>query len=120
MKSIIAIEATKDGRTIGATVDAAQVANVYAVLSALLHGFEIRIVSVDSRYVSRPINHSADDIFRMVAEHYNVKISFQVFPLEKGGPDFRNDFADYSTAGEMAKLWRSQFKTPYGVASKVE
>lgn len=119
MKAIIAIEITKGGHTIGATVDAAQVANVYSVLSALLHGFEVRIVSINSRYVS-PINHSADGIFRMVAEHYNVKISFQVFPLEKGGPDFRNNFADYNTACEMAKLWRGQFKTPYGVASKVE
>jgi hypothetical protein len=40
--------------------------------------------------------------------------------LEKGGPDFKNDFADYATACEMAELWRDQFKTPYGVASKVE
>lgn len=118
MKSIIAIEITKGGHTMGATVDAAQVANVYTVLAALLHGFEVRIVSINSRYVS-PINHSADDIFRMVEERFHVKISFQVFPLEKGGPDFKNDFADYSTACEMAKLWGSQFKTSYGVCSKV-
>lgn len=117
--SIIAIEINKGGHTIGATVDAAQVASVYTVLSALLHGFNIRIVSIESRYVN-PINHSADDIFRMVRDHFNVKISFQVFPLEKGGPDFRNSFTDYNTAGEMAKLWRGQFKTPYGISSKVE
>ena len=119
MKNNIAIEITRGGHTIGATVNVAKIANVYTVLSALLHGFGVRIVSINSRYVT-PIDHSADDIFRMVEERFNVKTSFQVFPLEKGGPSFRNDFADYSTACEMAKIWGSQFKTPYGISSKVE
>jgi hypothetical protein len=55
----------------------------------------------------------------MVEDAFVVKISFQVFPL-KGGPKFNTDFGSYETAKEMAQLWGSQFKTPYGVSSKVE
>lgn len=118
MKTIIAIKISKDGRCFGATVEAAQVANIYTILSGLLHGFEVRIVGISSQYASVG-NHSVDDFFRMAEERFNIRISFQVFPL-KGGPSFHNDFPTYESALKMAQLWGGQFKTPYGVSSKVE
>ena len=42
-----------------------------------------------------------------------------ITPL-KGGPKFSTNFGSYETAKEMATLWESQFKTPYGISSKVE
>ena len=119
MKNNIAIEITKGGRTTGVVVDMVKAATMYSVLSALLHGFDVQIVDIASVYAKVDPRMTLDSIFNMVEDAFEVKISFQVFPL-KGGPKFNNDFGSYETAKDMATLWGSQFKTPYGVSSKVE
>lgn len=120
MKNNIALEITKGGRTTGVVVDKTQAAAMYTVLSALLHGFDVQIVDIAPRYSAKVDPRTTlDSIFNMVEDAFGVKISFQAFPL-KGGPKFNNNFGSYETAREMATLWESQFKTPYGISSKVE
>lgn len=120
MKNNIAIEITRGGRTTGVVVDMNQSATMYTVLSALLHGFDVQIVDIAPRYSAKADPKTTiDSVFYMVEAVFMVKISFQVFPL-KGGPKFNTSFESYETAKEMATLWGSQFKTPYGVSSKIE
>lgn len=119
MKNNIAIEITKGGRTTGVVINMTQAASMYTVLSALLHGFDVQIVDIASVYAKVDPRTTLDSIFHMVEDAFGVKISFQVFPL-KGGPKFNNDFGSYETAKDMSTLWGSQFKTPYGISSKVE
>lgn len=121
MRNNIAIEITRGGRTTGVVVNMGQAASMYTVLSALLHGFDVQIVDIAPRYSAKADPRTTfDSIFQMVEDEFEVKISFQVFPLLQSGPKFNNDFDSYETAREMATLWRSQFKTPYGISSKVE
>lgn len=121
MKNNIALEITKGGRTTGVIVNMDQVASIYTVLSALLHGFNVQIVDIAPRYSAKADPRTTiDSIFNMVEDSFGVKISFQVFPLLKGGPKFNTDFGSYETAKDMATLWRSQFKAPYGISSKIE
>lgn len=119
MKNNIAIEITRGGRTTGVVIDMVKAAAMYTVLSALLHGFDVQIVDIESAYAKVDPRTTIDSIFNMVEDAFEVKISFQVFPL-KGGPKFNTDFGSYETAKDMATLWGSQFKTPYGVSSKIE
>lgn len=119
MKNNIAIEITRGGRTTGVVIDMVKAASMYTVLSALLHGFDVQIVDIESAYAKADPRTTLDSIFNMVEGAFEVKISFQVFPL-KGGPKFNTDFGSYETAKDMATLWGSQFKTPYGVSSKIE
>ena len=120
MKNNIALEITRGYRTTGVVVNMDQAASMYTVLSALLHGFDVKIVDIKPKYGAKADPRTTlDSIFNMVEDAFGVKISFQVFPL-KGGPKFSNNFGSYETARDMAQLWRSQFKTPYGVSSKVE
>lgn len=120
MKNNIAIEITRGCGTIGVVIDMVNATAMYTVLSALLHGFDIQIVDIAPRYSAKVDPRTTlDSIFNMVEDAFRVKISFQVFPL-KGGPKFNNDFGSYETAREMATLWGNQFKTPYGISSKIE
>ena len=120
MKNNIAIEITMGYRKTGVVVNMCQVAAMYTVLSALLHGFDVKIVDIAPRYSAKADSRTTlDSIFYMVEDAFGVKISFQVFPL-KGGPKFSTNFGSYETAKEMATLWGSQFDTPYGISSKVE
>jgi hypothetical protein len=119
MKNNIALVITRGSRTTGVVIDMVKAATMYTVLSALLHGFDVQIVDIASNSAKADSRTTIDSIFHMVEDAFEVKISFQVFPL-KGGPKFNNDFGSYETAREMATLWGSQFKTPYGVSSKVE
>lgn len=121
MKNNIAIEITKGGHTTGVVIDMVKAATMYTVLSALLHGFDVQIVDIAPRYGAKADPRTTlDSVFNMVEDAFGVKISFQVFPLLKGGPKFNTDFGSYETAKDMATLWGSQFKTPYGVSSKIE
>lgn len=120
MKNNIALEITRGYRTTGVVIDMVKAATMYTVLSALLHGFDVQIVDIAPRYSAKVDSRTTiDSIFHMVEDAFGVKISFQVFPL-KGGPKFNTDFGSYETAKDMATLWGSQFKTPYGISSKVE
>jgi hypothetical protein len=119
MKNNIALVITRGSRTTGVVVDKTQAAAMYTVLSALLHGFDVQIVDIASNSAKADPRTTLDSIFNMVEDAFEVKISFQVFPL-KGGPKFSNNFGSYDTAKDMATLWGSQFKTPYGILSKVE
>lgn len=120
MKNNIALEITKGGRTTGVVIDMVKAATMYTVLSALLHGFDVQIVDIAPRYSAEVDPRTTlDSVFNMVEDAFGVHISFQVFPL-KGGPKFNTDFGSYETAKDMATLWGSQFKTSYGISSKVE
>jgi hypothetical protein len=120
MKNNIALEITKGGHTTGVVIDMVKAATMYTVLSALLHGFDVQIVDIAPRYSAQVDPRTTlDSIFNMIEDAFGVHISFQVFPLE-GGPKFNTDFGSYETAKDMATLWGSQFKTPYGISSKVE
>lgn len=120
MKNNIAIKITRGGRTTGVAVNMTQAAAMYIVLSTLLHGFDVQIVDIAPRYAKADPRTTLDSIFNMVVDAFEVKISFQVFPLLKNGPRFNTDFDSYETAKEIATLWGDQFKTPYEVSSKIE
>lgn len=120
MKNNIAIEITGFYRTIRVVVNICQVTDMYTVLFALLHDFNIQIVDIPPRYVTKANSRTTlDSIFNTVEDAFGVKISFQVFPLNDG-PKFNTNFSSYEAAKEMSTLWENQFNTPYEISSKVE